>query len=105
MEDNFSFKFDTLNGECLLNGRKLENLKRSNNLTHNFEIISVFDGHGGVVSVCFGFSKKRPSVSRWRTVVALFYFFRSLKQCPPVKCSKMNLKSERCKSVTRSTGL
>lgn len=52
MEDNFSFKFDTLNGECLLNGRKLENLKRSNNLTHNFEIISVFDGHGGSVGRC-----------------------------------------------------
>lgn len=54
MEDNFSFKFDTLNGECLLNGRKLENLRQSNvlNQTHNFEIVAVYDGHGGTVS-CF----------------------------------------------------
>lgn len=49
MEDKFSFKFDKLNGECLLNGRKLENLKQSNQ-TPNFEMIAVFDGHGGHVS-------------------------------------------------------
>lgn len=49
MEDNFSFKFDTLNGECLLNGRKLESLKQSNafNTSYNLEMIAVFDGHGG----------------------------------------------------------
>lgn len=44
MEDQFSFKFDTLNGECQLNGRNLEKLKQSNSLnqTQNFEIVAVF---------------------------------------------------------------